>query len=537
MKRGSNVVPLVLPDRNATFQRLLNDVLERNRHPQGRYEIAATIESMGWNDQRVYEMFGTEDVFALAEEMWSVIEQKILFATFAKPTKPHALVLLWEMVRQFLRGLIYALPMAISVLSMLTLKFSLWSYEHLSVELATCIAIGTILSFLTVGGFTQAIARRGYFYLQLGYYNMGRKMTFSFIRMGYLTSIVVFLAVYLFNLVFLIFSHEMMLVVLLYFFFLNSIWLSVTVMYILRKELTFTGLIVLGIALVYLLFRVFGLDILFAQLISMTLVALVGLVLVLYFFKQEERKEEKGIAPRMPRLGVTIYSVLPYFLYGFLYFLLLYVDRVMAWSTNGEFMPYLIWFRGEYELGLDFALLVLMIPLGVSEVLVHQLMVSLEASQKSFWGFETAKMGQKFVREYQRMLWIISGTSLFSGVVVYVGITFADGKYEAATGHPLLGSEVTVAVFICSILAYAVLAVALMNAVVLFSLSQPRLVNRAIWPAVIADVIVGFVLTRWIEYGYAAAGLLVGTLVFVYLSTREVRRVLKNVDYYLYAIS
>ena len=74
--------------------------------------------------------------------------------------------------------------MAISIAAMLTLKFSLWSYQYLSLEQATSIAIGTILSFVLVGGFTQAIASSGFSLIQ-GYYKLARKNTFIFIGIGF----------------------------------------------------------------------------------------------------------------------------------------------------------------------------------------------------------------------------------------------------------------------------------------------------------------------------------------------------------------
>ncbi|MGZ4164445.1 MAG: hypothetical protein ACXVPK_10440, partial [Tumebacillaceae bacterium] len=355
-----------LTSRRESVNILLDEVLKRNITPQDRFEVAALIESMGWNDRRVAESFGVENVFELAEELWEAIQQKIVVASFDKPLEKSKTMLFIEMVRAFLRGLLFALPMALSVVSMLTLKFSLWSYEYLSVDLATVIAMGTILSFLVVGGFTQAIARRGFFYLLQGYYNMGRRVTFFFIRIGYVMCFAIGLVALLVNLTFNLLPTTLFLLLMLYFVFLTSIWLSVTVMYILRKEMTFSGLIAIGIFLVYILFEVMGMDILIAQLIAILVVALVGMGLSIYFFKKQERKEEKGIAPKLPRLSMTVYSVMPYFIYGFLYFFFLYIDRVMAWSTNGEYMPYFIWFRGDYELGLDFALLVLMLPLGVS---------------------------------------------------------------------------------------------------------------------------------------------------------------------------
>ena len=37
-------------------------------------------------------------------------------------------------------------------------------------------------------------------------------------------------------------------------------------------------------------------------------------------------------------------------------------------------MPYVIWFRGQYELGLDFVFLTIIIPMVVCEVVVNRLM-------------------------------------------------------------------------------------------------------------------------------------------------------------------
>jgi hypothetical protein len=516
---------------------LLDEVLRRNITPQDRFEVAALIESMGWNDRRVAEAFGVENVFELAEELWEAIQQKIVFAAFDKPVEKSKAMLFFEMVRAFLRGLLFALPMALSVVSMLTLKFSLWSYEYLSVDLATVIAMGTILSFLVVGGFTQAIARRGFFYLLQGYYNMGRRVTFYFIRMGYVVCGAVGVVALLFNLTFNLLPMKLFLLLVLYFVFLTSIWLSVTVMYILRKEMTFSGLIAVGICLVYLLFMWVGMDILIAQLIAILVVALVGMGLSIFFFKQQEKKEEKGIAPKLPRLSLTVYSVMPYFMYGFLYFLFLYIDRVMAWSANSEYMPYFIWFRGDYELGLDFALLVLMLPLGVSEVVVNKMMLDLEASQKGYWGFETEKLNRHFLGQYHRWIVVTAISSVVSAVLIFGLVYGLNGVYHAHYGKYLIGSQTTYFVFTVALVAYLILAVGLMNAVILFSLSQPRLVTKSIWPAVLVNLVLSFLFSRLFGYEWTVFGLLAGTIVFVTLSYRQMKHVLLHLDYYVYAAS
>ena len=195
------------------------------------------------------------------------------------------------MIRSFLRGLIFAFPMAISIFAMLSLKFSLWSYQYLSLDQATSIAIGTILSFVLVGGFTQAIARRGYFFLIQGYYNLARRNTFIFIGIGFVICFILSILMIGLNFIFNMFSYEMIFLMVLYFFFLTGIWLSVTVMYIMKKEIIFTVLIIFGIFLVYILFMLLGIDIIISQLISLCIVSICSLLLVLYFFKVEEKKK------------------------------------------------------------------------------------------------------------------------------------------------------------------------------------------------------------------------------------------------------
>lgn len=523
--------------RRERFDRLVEEVMNKNMTPEDRSEVAALLESMGWNDSRAAELFGVENIFELAAEIWEQIRQKVVTTPFTQNANTGAVKMTFELVKSFLRGLIFALPMAISVISMLTLKFSLWSYQNLSVELATCIAIGTILSFVVVGGYTQAIARRGFFYIYQGYYTMARKATFLFIRFGYWSCLAVGVAIYVFNLIFNIFPINMFMYIILFFFFLNSIWLSVTVMYILKRELTFTGLIVAGIGVVYVFFREFKMDIIVSQLIAISLVSVAGMALVIYYFRTAEKKEEKGIAPKMTRLSITIYSIMPYFIYGFLYFSFLFVDRINAWSANESVMPYFIWFRGEYELGLDFALLALMIPLGVCEVLVNKMMMNIEASYKRYWGFETDKMNAFFEKAYYRMIIVITAASLFSAVLIYFVILWSEQLYFQAYGSHLIASVETQFVFIVALTSYVILAIGLLNAVILFSLSQPSLVNKAILPALGVNFAVGFLLSRWVDYTFAVFGLMAGAVVFVLLSFKAMRSVFRKLDYYLYAIS
>lgn len=519
------------------FSELLNQVLEKQLQPHDQYEIAALLESMGWNDIRASREFGVEDIFDLAGQMWDAIQSKIEYRRFSRVEKPKKIFLAIDMLRSFLRGLIFAFPMAVSIAAMLNLKFSLWSYQYLSLEQATGIAIGTILSFILVGGFTQAIARRGFFYIIQGYFNLALKSTFLFIWIGFVLCIVVSLLLIGFNFLFNLFPFKLILLIILYFFFLTLIWLSVTVMYILKKELIFTGLIVFGIILVYILFVIIKIDIIISQLIALCVVSLSSMLLVLFLFMKAEKKLEKGIALKLPRFSITVYSVWPYFFYGFLYFSLIFVDRINAWSKNEEFMPYFIWFRGSYELGLDFALLTIIIPMGVSEVVVSKLMSQIETTQKSYLAVESDKVYKMFLRSYRRMLIFNFISSIISAYAVYKLIIWYNEISIKLNEENILASDITIFVLVWGIISYTILSFCLMNAVILFALSQPNLVVSAILPSLITNTIVGFLLSRWFDYEYAVFGLFIGTVIMFILTTKAIIKVFKSLDYYLYAAS
>lgn len=525
----------LLDKKKPLFKELVEQVQKKTMNPIDKYEVAATLESMGWNDSTVNEEFGAEDIFDIAQAIWEVVQSQPLVVPVIHTEKVDPLHYFIRVLRSFIRGTIFALPMAVSIVSMLTLRFSLWSYEYLSLEQATSISIGTILSFMVVGGFTQAIARRGFMYLGLGYYDMARQSVYYFIKIGYIFCILTAIFYFIFNFTFSIYPWSMAIITILYLLFLSGIWLSVTVLYILQKELIFTGLITGGIAIVYVLFQLLKINIIRSQLISLSIIAVASILIAHYIFIKAERKMEKGIAPTLPRLSITFYTSLPFFAYGFLYFTLINVDRLIAWSTNNVYMPYFIWFRGEYELGLDFALIVLMLPMGLVEVVVNELMTNLVAHQKNFLAVDVANMNQMYVSFFKKRYVIIAIFSSINAIILYLVI-------KALTAANIIHLKVfedptTLFTFIWAVIAYSMLALALMNCLILFSLGQPTMVSYSILIALTVDIVVGFLLSRWIGYSWAVVGLFLGSLVFTVLTTRKALHVLENLDYYLYVAS
>lgn len=518
--------------RNSLYE-LLEEVGKHRMQFEDPYEIAAILESLGWSDILASEVYGVENVFELAALLWDMYSSKILFVPAAKVIEVNFFSYAALVLRGFLRGAIFALPMAVSVAAMLTLRFSLWSYFYLSLENATSIAIGTILSFVAVGGFTQAIAYWGFRFVGQELYNMARRLVFYFIRLGYVVCLFSAFAFIFFNGIFSFFPWRMTFITALYFLFLSAIWLSVTIMYILQKELTFTGLIISGIILVFIFFKIVKFNIILSQSIALLMVSLAGVMLAYYYFVSEEKKKEKGINPPFPRLSVIFHITIPYFSYGFLYFAFIFIDRVIAWSTNGAYMPFLIWFRGEYELGLDFALIVLILPMGFVEAVVTELMLNLEANQKNYMAAEAKQMNEMYVKMYSKRIIYVLAFAVVNAIALHWIIGYMGRSGIISSG--LTFSDTTRFVFNWAMAAYVVLTVALMNALILFCLSRPLMAYRSILWACFANMALGFILSRWVEYNWAVLGLFAGSLVFVFFSSRQVLKVLKDLDYYLYS--
>jgi ABC-type sulfate transport system permease component len=68
-----------------------------------------------------------------------------------------------------------------------------------------------------------------------------------------------------------------------------------------------------------------------------------------------------------------------------------------------------------------------------------------------------------------------------------------------------------------------------------FFIIPAEVVTKAMLKAFGVNIIVGFLLSRWILYSYAVIGLLAGAIVFLILTIHDVKEVLKNLDYYIYA--
>jgi hypothetical protein len=329
----------------------------------------------------------------------------------------------------------------------------------------------------------------------------------------------------------------MLVIAVLYYAFLCLIWLSVTVMYLLRKEFTFAGLITFGIFIVFILFYRFNIDIITSQVIALTIVSIATWVIVIIYFRIASKKAEKGYEVVMQKKSVMLYTLKPYFIYGFLYFTFLYMDRIVSWSSNSIYMPYVFWFRGQYELGLDFALLILILPMGICEVLVSGLMEKIDIMQKQSQHEETRFTKESSIAYYIRSLVTIFISAVVSAIFITLLIIYLHryGNTIVSAKLAMFFNPVTIFVYIFGVISYCLLSISLTNIVIQFSLSQPGFVIRNLAVCLGVNFVVGFVFSRWFGYYWGIMGLLAGTILLAILTTKDMLKIMNKADYYIYA--
>ena len=528
MSQLTRVIPA---SETADFNGLLRLITQSGSHPLDVSHVAAMLELNGFTDRRAATL-GYDDVFDLAAALFHSISADNRREEVLDEEKDPWFKRLFRIFRLYLRGLSFAAPMILSSASVLALRYSLWSYIDFSTEIATAIALATFGSFLVTGGFTQAIARRGLFYITQDQYKLARLATFRLVMVGVAAIAVFIVGMGLFVAVVPILTWGIVGVTYLYFVPMAFIWLGTGLLYMLHWEPVILGLIAVGIFLVYVLFERFHVPMMVAQAVTMTVVAAGSFGLAVVLFRNLEHKNVSETEQKIRmRWSQTSRSLMPFFVYGVAYFALNFADRLMAWSRPEEFHPYFIWFRGDYELGLDWALWSLFVPMGLVEIYVVSLFDRLKKRGKHTNVANLPKFNRGFQVFHLRTIVfvLLGGLAGIPAILWLVKFLFGHGWLVF---NPML-NQVTNFTFFVAAPSFSILATGLQGALVLFSFNEPWMATRAAGWALLANVLVGFLASRYVAYWWAVLGLAVGAIVFATLTTRQALHVLGRLDYYM----
>lgn len=500
------------------ISRLIAQVTEICPQLADCWQATAVIESLGYTDGIIEKEFGFANALSLGKyvyEHYQPLLPKLLTPTPISLTKQ-----VWQEVIVFLdrysRSFVYTLPLIVVLL--LGSKEFQEQIQLFPPQLASLFTLATLASLITSGGFVQMISRRGLFYLGLGEKQQARRVYLSLLYLGLITIIVCGFLGLLFGFYRNLFTDEYLIIGLIYYVLISLLWMLLA---ILSLELTWgTQLILLGITSLFLFFRLrVDLDSLVAQLLVMILALIFSIIILVIKFRQTKIVIHQSVV--LPRLSATIYLLTPYFSYGIFYFSFIFLDRLVAgWSISSA-TGLIFAIDSDYQKAMDLALLnfLLIVPLG--EYLSYRFI--------RFW-FELIK--QKNPSQLKLCSQLLK--SRYLAIALLTGMVFILSVILTLMIFIPLQTDVNSTTTLIGCIGYLFFVLALVNAIILFSLNQAKTVIKTFIPALIVNAVVGYSLANAIAIDNAAVGLLSGAIVLMVLSTKKVLAAIKQADYFYY---
>ena len=525
--------PPIAPQTVTAEPELAEAVAFRIGRPVDAWAVVAALESEGWRDVDAEERFGAGDLFGLAAGLYPACVE----AAARRPAGPddaavdgHA-VLVRRFAVSYLRGLTYALPVTGQVAALVWLGYSLWASVRLTEGGATMIGLGTIGSFVITAGFVQALAHETSRLLGHELGGQARRVAYRIAWLGAKAVLVSGLVLFVVNLVIPFYPVVLGVVVLTYYVLLGWLWLALALLYVQERLVAVGMATTLGILPVWAVVAVLEWDIHVAHALGLVVSIALALAWASRTLGRPHLAESDGPEPPLPRASTMFHTTLPYVGYGVLYFLVLFADRVVAWSAAGDDpLAYPLWFRTDYELGMDWALVVLFVMLAALPFSVRRMGGQIHSLGSAS---ATADVAGAMRARYFRHLALLLGCGAVGVAGAWAG-GLALGRWGPDVLKPIFEPGVPTYVFLVASAGYFLLAVGLMNGLVFLAQGQTGRVLRPLALALALDLSAGFVLTRSLGYEHAALGLLAGAAWFAAATTKSALRMLRRADYFSY---
>jgi len=509
---------------------LLNRITRERGKPVDKWEIAALIESNGIRDIDAKEEWGAEDVFALAGRLHEHVD---LVTYEEKKVEIEEEKLVQRVFLNYLKGMLFAIPMVLQIVAMVIVGVGIWSYVHFSLREATAIAFGTLLALASTGGIAQIIGRKGLFYLKFGEYLLASKVTKRFYILGLILVAVFTLFLFFLNYFMNLFPIYMMKIALYYYVLLSIIFLVFSIFYMLNDYFSIASIITFGILLVYILFYKLEFGIYTSQIITMVIVIIVSNIVALKKLRKLELiSYAEGVV--LPKAGTLFYTLYPFFLYGISYFLFLIMDRLMAWTTSKGYMPYFMWFNMPYEVGVDWALFTFVVTVAFVEVFIYELGILSFQKIKKIKAYNVKDFNEHFLGIYRFAIVVFIFMGIFSIVISFFTPLILAVKFKLPYARVFF-ILVNQKVFWFASIGYTFLSIALLNCVIFFAYSRHKFALNSIAIGTLSNLIIGFAFSRIIDYYYSVVGLSVGAFIFAIVSSRYAWHFFKKFHYYYYS--
>ncbi len=484
------------------------------------WQTMAVIESLGYTDRIIKEEFGFADVKAIGEYIY----QQHQPALSQLKNKPHiskerqASAELLTFLQQFFRSFVYAIPLL--TLLLLGNTQTEGSFKFLPPQLAALFTIATLASLITSGGFVQAIARRGEFYLGLGFSVQARQTSISLLGLGITATTILALVGLWFGFYRGLFADEYLVIAAGYYWLLSILWMELAILAI--QWVWGTPITLVSLTGLFLILKLNGLGALEAQVVATFVIAIALSIFLAISFKRQAIANPADTEVPLPLMSATVYLLAPFFGYGVLYFAFIFCDRLVAGWAVSPASGLIFAIDSAYQRGMDLALINFLLLVPAIEYLAYKLIV-FWYEQATTITFETIKLLSK--RLLHRYI-------LIAGIAVLFFIVAATITVGVLTPKPWATANLWLTSLGC--LGYLLLSVGLLNAIVLFSLNLPYSVFKSLFPSLLLNLLIGYIAANAIAPEWAVLGLVCGSTMFVLLSRRQVLQAIYNPDYAYY---
>ncbi|EAR02553.1 hypothetical protein [Maribacter sp. HTCC2170] len=526
------------------LEKTTTEVIQKSGNPVSAMVVLATLESFGIREKDVFKDYGFVSIMDLAihiyEDLLSRPIETLVNINELKKRKKHDSQIpvsgyLWmkaKLLAQFYPlGLFHLLPIFLQVAAIIFFGYSLWTFVGFNIIQSTSVVFGVILGLIISGGYVQVMGRQASFYWHHEEFTKARMVMDKLIKSGINGMLLSFLALGMINFFFNLYPFSFVLVMFTYALLIGTLLLVSAPFHTIRQRWAITLSISIATLFALALKEFSSLHIYLTHWIGVLVAIFLSKTILWGFFKV------KGVGTESvhvtPSKSMVIYRNYPYFFYGGLIYIFIFIDRILAWSADFTLThQYVFLYEKDYEIGMDLAILIFFMLAGVLEYAIASFSKFLDIKQKNTPFLNRKEFNRRMYRMYRGHIFLLVITALVTTTLIYLIITQPWG-YEASFNESL--DVLSIKVCIIGGIGYLFLTWGMLNALYLFTLSKPNGVLSSLMISCVVNFVVGFTVSRIFAYEYSVVGMLVGSIVFMTLTLREIKSFYKNLDYYYYA--
>lgn len=527
------------------FDKLALDVYEMIGVPINTNVVRATLESMSIRNSDASNTYGSADLQALSHKLFVAMTDESFVGLHPSPAEVDAQFKMPAYsARDFFKlklsdfsiyyplGLFHGLPVFLQIATIIFFGYSMWTWVGFNPLQSTAVVLGVIFGLVGTGGFVQVIGRQVSHYWFNHDFAMAKKSTIMVFRdalifMGTLCLLLLildfFANFYPYTFLFLVFAYA---------FSIGILLLLSAVFHPLKERWAITLAFVVAASLSLYLKLYTTIDTYFTHWIGIWTANALLLGYLVWFFRNKVQKT-KVYNRATTKSAVMIYRNHKFFFYGLFFFIFIFVDRILAWSTtNDGYIPYVVFYEKNYEIGMDIAIVIFFLLVGVLEYGISSFSKITDLLQKQMSYQEIDAFNRRGLKMYWEHVTILLIMGVIMSALMYYVIWTRLG-YELAFEEPI--DALSIKVSLIGGLGYIFVAWGMLNSLYLFTLNKSGKPLNAILVATGVNLLVGLLCSRLISYEYSVIGMLAGSLTYMLLTLKHTLRFFKNLDYYYYA--